>query len=939
MSLILRVLSITMILVMIISLFTLPVHADNTDVVFDENLFVQNDVNDDYQLYLESIDSYSDADTTLSATDFSAQNMEREDEAIVQFNVPETAKYCIEIEYTVSDTKAKQNTLSVLIDGKQLFEKMSSIDLKTIWTNQGEKRVDSWGDEFAAEQIVYEAPVKQRLLDSDGIELEPYEFMLEKGIHNISIKLTSGSLTLNNVYLVSPERTTTYEEYVENYKNIPIYDGKEIKIQGEDANYKTSKSLIAKADNSDASFVPHNALNSVLNTIGSGSWNVPTDAITWKIDIEKDGMYMLSFKYKQSESMNATSYRILKIDNKIPFEEAKNIGFEYDTTLNIMTLGKSKAEPYYIYLTKGEHYITLEATLGEMSSYYRRLEKQVEQIGDQYLRIAMITGESPDINRDYDLFEQIPDLENILTDVYESLTSLASDMKKSSGKRSGSIVAALNNMNRILKAMLDNPYDAHRYVKDYYSNYSSLGSWLYDMKSMPLSLDEIILSSNDYDTKKDMANFFEKLGFSITKFFVSFSEEYGKSRDYNAENKTIKIWVNWGRDQAQVLSNLIQTDFTKNTGINVQLEVVNASLAKGILSGDPPDLSLHLSRTEPVNLAMRDVLYDLTQFEDFESVMKQFQPSAAQPYYYNGGCYALPDTQSFYVLYYRKDIFEQLGLEVPNTWEEFIDVTVEIQRNKMQVWIPYTNITSDTTVHVGVGGLSLFPTLVMQKGLSLYDNDLQNCTLDRREVIDVFEYWTDFYTKYKLTKEASFYNRFRVGTMPMGIESYTLYQTLSAAAPEIEGRWSIAMIPGTVQEDGTINRNCSGAGTGAAVLKGSGVEKEAWEFIKWWTSSDIQLRYSNEIETILGPVGRVATANIGALENMAWNDSDLDIILEQWEQVMEIPEIPGSYYLSRAVDQCFWQVSNDNVDARSALEEWSQIVDREIKRKRTEYES
>lgn len=247
--------------------------------------------------------------------------------------------------------------------------------------------------------------------------------------------------------------------------------------------------------------------------------------------------------------------------------------------------------------------------------------KQVEQIGDQYLRIAMITGESPDVNRDYDLFEQIPDLENILTDVYESLTSLASDMKKSSGKRSGSIVAALNNMNRILKAMLDNPYDAHRYVKDYYSNYSSLGSWLYDMKSMPLSLDEIIFSSDDYDTKKDMANFFEKLGFGITKFFVSFSKEYGKSSDYNVDNKTIKIWVNWGRDQAQVLSNLIQTDFAKNTGINVQLEVVNASLAKGILSGDPPDLSLHLSRTEPVNLAMRDVLYDLTQFEDFESVM------------------------------------------------------------------------------------------------------------------------------------------------------------------------------------------------------------------------------------------------------------------------------------------------------------------------------
>lgn len=69
------------------------------------------------------------------------------------------------------------------------------------------------------------------------------------------------------------------------------------------------------------------------------------------------------------------------------------------------------------------------------------------------------------------------------------------------------------------------------------------------------------------------------------------------------------------------------------------------------------------------------------------------------------------------------------------------------------------------------------------------------------------------YTKYKLPTTASFYNRFRLGTMPLGIEVYTLYTTLTEAAPEIDGRWGIALVPGT-EQNGTVNHTVSGAGTG-----------------------------------------------------------------------------------------------------------------------------
>ena len=98
----------------------------------------------------------------------------------------------------------------------------------------------------------------------------------------------------------------------------------------------------------------------------------------------------------------------------------------------------------------------------------------------------------------------------------------------------------------------------------------------------------------------------------------------------------------------------------------MNISVVNASLIQGILAGDGPDCLLHMARTEPVNFAMRGALQDLSQFEDLEKVLKRFNKGAAVPYTYNGKVYALPDTQSFYMMFIRTDIFKSLGWKSGN---------------------------------------------------------------------------------------------------------------------------------------------------------------------------------------------------------------------------------------------------------------------------------
>ena len=70
---------------------------------------------------------------------------------------------------------------------------------------------------------------------------------------------------------------------------------------------------------------------------------------------------------------------------------------------------------------------------------------------------------------------------------------------------------------------------------------------------------------------------------------------------------------------------------------------------------------------------------------------------------------------------------------------------------------------------------------------------------------------------------------------------------------------------------------------------------------------------------------------------MSWSTADRNIILSQWSNVEEVREIPGSYYLTRALDQAFWNVTNGTSSSKDAVLEWSLVADNEIKRKINEY--
>lgn len=856
-----------------------------------------------------------------------------------KFNAPSGGKYYFHLYYATVEGSGMDISVGVKLDGEYPFDEAKELSFNRCFKNIGDIRKDKLGNQFAPEQGEHFGKLDEYATDALGRESEPYLFEITEGAHTLEIVFVDEPIAIEKIVLEAPVKIPTYEEYIADFNGKPVYSGDEIIIQGENADYKSASQLVPLADISDKNVMSadgsfNNGINEKINYIGSTNWQSQGEKLTWKVNVSQDGLYVLSFKFRQKYVANGVSYRNLMIDGKTPFAEASSISFEYDSVWDYMTLSDSSNNPYYVYLSKGEHTLSLTVTLGDFSEIYRDLSAVVEQMGSIYRKIVMITGETIDSNRSYELFKQIPELNSSLESMINELKRLRTRIEEIQGKRGGSGVSTINNAVLIMEQMLENYYTAHNYKGQFYTQYCALSSYITELCELPLDIDYFVLSSDNYDIDSNKVNFFEGLVYGVKRFLFSFVEDYNVAAESEG---AITIWVNWGRDQTKILNNLIQSSFTEKTGIDVNLKVTNATMIQGILSGNGPDLTLHMARTAPVNYAMRGALYDLKQFSDYEEVIKRFGKTATLPYEYNGGVYALPDTQSFYLMFARTDVLEELNVTVPKTWDEFITAMAIIQQNNMQVGLPISQLTSITQVNLGLGSLSLFPTVLLQRGGTVYNEERTATVLDNVVSLQAFEFWTKLFTEYKAPVSFDFYSRFRTGTMPLAIQGYTQYITLSVAAPEIAGKWSVYEIPGFVDENGNIVNTQTGGGTGASILKDTKHPEKAWEFLKWWTSAETQAAYSQNVENVLGVAGRVASANKEAVTKLSWPNEVLDVLMASWEDVQELPELPGGYYVPRSIDMAFWNTYNKSENPKDLLLEWNEIANKEIDRKIKQY--
>ena len=206
------------------------------------------------------------------------------------------------------------------------------------------------------------------------------------------------------------------------------------------------------------------------------------------------------------------------------------------------------------------------------------------------------------------------------------------------------------------------------------------------------------------------------------------------------------------------------------------------------------------------------------------------------------------------------------------------------------------------------------------------------------EALTGFRRLTDLYTVYALDNfVAWFFQNFRSGDIPLGVSDYNTFVQLKAAAPELRELWGIAPMPGVKKDDGETVRWAPGAMQSIIMFELSDHKEEAWEWIKWWTSAEVQARFGNEVEAMFSVAYRWNTANLAAVTQIPWTLEELETIKEQWRWLKDVPQVPGGYILERELSFAWNRVvigtASGAQNTRLALHEADRNVRRELLRK------
>lgn len=845
--------------------------------------------------------------------------------------------YNMRIHYYPMEGKSSAIERELEINGEVPFEGAKFILFDRLWSNEHDEILqDNRENDLRPRQVEDPDWLESPFRDSEGYYNEPYFFHFEEGTQTFTLTSKREPMMIDYIELYQHVPALDYQGKIAEYRENGIEPTKDqyIKVQAEDAIAKSSPTLFPLTDRSSPTVEPYHVSKLRVNTIGGVNWKQPGQWLEWEVEVEEEGLYQIALKSKQDQLRGLYASRSITINGEQPFEELNNIRFNYNLDWRTETLGNEE-DTYLVHLKEGSNRIRMTVTLGDIAPLLRTIESSVLELNDMYRKIIMITSNTPDPLRDYQLDSRIPDMIEVFEHQAETIQEVAEYLEESTGERSDK-VAVLHSTVTQLKAMIDKPDTIARRLESFKLNVGGLGTWIQTVREQPLTLDYMIVSSPDAELPRAEASALERTRHEAGAFVASYTEDYDTIGNAEDSEDSLTVWITTGRDQAQILKGLIDDTFAPETDISVNLRLVPPNiLLPATLAKEGPDVALQMGEDVPINYAMRSASADLTVFPDFDEVATRFRESAIVPYEFDGGVYALPETQMFPVMFYRTDILEELNLSVPETWEDVYSMISVLQRNNLEFYLPIDDpMAQDNQVLVPNPAFSM---LLYQNEGSFYEEDHMSSALNSETSIDVFNQWTEFYTNYKFPLMADFPNRFRVGEMPIGIADYATYNMLSVLAPEIRGLWEFTIVPGTKMEDGSIRNDVSSFTTAAMMLENSAKKDEAWEFLKWWTDEETQISFGREMESLLGEAARYPTANIDALEQLPWPVEDYKNLESQWQWVRGIPQVPGGYFTGRHLDNAFRRVVNASENPREALNDYIRYIDDEIEVKRKEF--
>ncbi len=854
------------------------------------------------------------------------------DSFTLKVKVPKDGLYFIGFDYLSYDESILPIEFSMMIDGNFPFYEMRRLKFETTWASRNEKSIDRYGNEIVVMPDKLKRWEHKELSDSGYRYSSPLKAELSAGEHIFKINVIEGHFLLGNITLSAPYATTAY-------KGSEEAEGKElIVIEGEDFYLRNDSSIHAMGE-WDTSLTPTYVKETRLNTIDEASFNEAGQTITYRFDVKSAGYYNIALNYRQSEKNGFPVFVNYRVDGKIPNSEFENHPMEYTSKYRTSRLEDSEGKALSVYLEAGEHTLSLTLSADPIRYALEEVDKLISEISDLSLEVKKVAGTNKDKYRDLKITRYIPGIEEKMQDWVDRLYDVTekaciyveSDDPEKVAAFSYLLIAA-----KQLMTLVEEPNELVYRVDELSSGSNSINTQLANFVDLindnNLAIDRIYICQNKSKLPKK-AGFFRSIGLNGGRFFNSF---FGQS--YSAGNTDpdhVQVWVNRPRQYVEIMQKMIDDEFTPSTGIEVDLSLMTDAqkLILSNASGDTPDIATGINYSIPFEMAIRGALVDLTKFDDHKEVFGRYSDGILVPSIVGDGLYSLPETMNFYVLFYRSDIMDKLGLSAPNTLEDMVAILPDLQMRGLNVFYPSASMSGMRNFHATT-------PIVYQNGGKLYGDTALDIMLDSEKTVYGFTELTELFTLYDLPVDVpNFYQHFRNGDLALGIADFNSYNLIMNAAPEIANSWSIAPVPGVYDEkQGKVNRFMSG-GAESTVMFASDEEREkrAWSFMEWWSSTEVQAEFGQMLQIMYGDEYIWPTANLEAFKLLPYPTSDKNIILEQAEEILEAPRFLGSYMLEREMSNAFNDIVVNGDTVRARVDDAVKVIDREVKRKLEEF--